>query len=304
MDTLLNIRAFLAIADAGSLSAAARKLGVAPSIVSKRIARLEDEMGVRLFERTTRKVAITTAGSRILPRFRILVQEMDEALRGARGRPLEGTLRIKSPTTIALAFMGRFFIEFQQRHPEISIDLVLLDRSVNPIEDGFDIALGAQPISYVDIVDVPLCPYPRTLVASPDYVAAHGMPGHPRDLVAHECICLQSTGSHWVFVDGDGEVSVSVRSRFTVNESGVLHDAACRGRGVTILPDFVAGKALAERRLLALLPAYPVKPMGLKALIPSKKADQPIVQLLVDEMRDYTRTPPWERGPAAVDWAI
>lgn len=305
MDTLLNIRAFLAIADAGSLSAAARALGVAPSIVSKRIARLEDEMGLALFERTTRKVAITPGGARYLSRFRVLVQELDEALRGARVRPLEGSLRIKSPTTIALAFMGRFFIDFQQRHPDISIDLVLLDRSVNPVEEGFDLALGAQPISYIDIVDVPLCPYPRMLVASPAYLASHGSPDHPRDLASHDCICLQSMGTNWVFVDGEGEVSVSVRSRFTVNDSGVLHDAACRGRGITILPDFVARRAVKTGNLTALLPAYPVKPMWLKALVPNKKIDQPVVQLLLEELCAFAQpTSPWERGPAAVEWAI
>jgi DNA-binding transcriptional LysR family regulator len=305
MDTLLNIRAFLAIADAGSLSAAARKLGVAPSVISKRIGRLEDEMGLALFARTTRKVEITPSGARFLPRYRVLVQDLDDTLKGAKQhtRPLEGSLRIKSPITVALAFFGRFFADFQARHPGIEIDLTLLDKSVNPNEEGFDLALGALPMTYPDITDIFLCEYPRVLCASPDYLAERGWPEHPRDLVGHACINLQASGTNWLFEGEGGDISVPIHSRFTVNDAGVLHDAACRGRGVAIIGEFVAHRALEEGRLVRLLPSYPVKMMWLKAMVPTKKITLPIMQLMIDELKAFTQPEaPWLHIQPAIEW--
>jgi DNA-binding transcriptional LysR family regulator len=306
MDTLLNIRAFIAIAEAGTLSAAARRLRVAPSVISKRIGRLEDEMGMALFARTTRKVEITPGGARVLPQFRAIVQELDDAVKGGRQRAqsLQGSLRIKSPVTVALAFFGRFFADFQARHPNVEIDLTLLDRSVNPSEEGFDLALGALPISYPAVTDVYLCEYPRLLCASPNYLAVHGVPEHPSELVNHECLNLQASGTNWLFQGAEGEISVPVRSRFTANDSGVLHDAACRGLGMTIIGEFIVRRALAEGRLVTLLPDFAVKTMLMKAMVPNKKMRSPIVQVLIQELKQFTQPdPPWKHTAPAIEWA-
>jgi DNA-binding transcriptional LysR family regulator len=226
-------------------------------------------------------------------------------LRGGRQRlrPLEGNLRIKSPITVATAFFGRFFADFQAKYSNIEIDLTLLDRSVNPSEEGFDLALGALSISYPAVTDIFLCEYPRVICASPDYLALHGVPEHPSDLVNHDCLNLQASGANWLFQGQEGEISVSIRSRFTVNESGVLLDAACRGRGITIIGEYIARNALSDGKLVQLLPGYSVKMMQLKAMVPTKKMRSPIVQLLVDELKLFTQPdPPWDRALPAVGW--
>lgn len=297
MDTLLNIRAFIAIAEGGSLSAAARKLNVAPSVISKRIGRLEDEMGSLLFVRTTRKAEITALGKRYLQRFRLLVQELDETLAGARRctYDLEGHLRIKCPTTIAIAYFGRFFREFQARHANVSVEMVLVDRSVNPLEEGFDLALGAMPTSYPDVVDIPLCIHENVLCAAPSYLERRGYPQHPRDLAQHDCLVVL-TSAVWVFESNQGDVIVPVRSSFSVNDGQVLHEAACHGAGITVIAEYVARESLKAGRLVSLLPGYPAKALWLKALVPSSKVNQPLIHALIEELKDFTQPlPPWNR---------
>jgi DNA-binding transcriptional LysR family regulator len=300
MDTLLNIRAFLAIADAGSLSSAARRLNVAPSVISKRIARLEDEMGSQLFVRTTRRTQITPVGERFLPEFRRLVKALDETLEGARrsAHQLQGSVRVKCPTTIAIAHFGRFFREFQARHSNVSVELVLIDRSVNPLEEGFDIALGAIPTSYPGVVDVPLCPHGNVLCASPDYLDRRGWPAHPSELADHDCLVIIASGVNWTFQGAQGELIVPVTSRFAVNDGQVLHEAACHGAGVAIIGEYVARESIRSGRLVHLLPEFPVKALWLKALVPVKKMDEPLIRELLQALKDFTQPlPPWDRPP-------
>src|SRR5688500_12436552 len=141
MNTLLNIKAFLLVARTGSFSGAARELGVAPSVVTKRITRLEDEMGAQLFIRSTRSLALTAAGERLLPQYQRLVAELDEIIGGAAAaeQGIEGHIRIKGPTTLTSTFLSPIFADFHAKNPGITMEIVLLDRSVNPLEEGFDL---------------------------------------------------------------------------------------------------------------------------------------------------------------------
>ncbi|WP_205839293.1 LysR family transcriptional regulator [Neorhizobium huautlense] len=134
MDTLINIRTFLAVARSGSFSAAGRHLGVAPSVVTKRISRLEDQMRVKLFVRSTRQLILTEVGERYLPRYQSLVKDIDDAIGGAAAvaQRIEGHLRIKAPTTVTIAFLARILSDFQQENPNVTMDVALVDRSVNP----------------------------------------------------------------------------------------------------------------------------------------------------------------------------
>ena len=176
MDTIDNMRTFLAVVRAGSFSAAARNLDTVPSVISKKINRLEDQIGAPLFIRSTRKLELTETGAQVHPRFMAIVADVTDAFADLRahGSPMAGTLRIKCPTTLCVLHFGRIITEFQAAHPEARIDLVLMDRSVNPLEEGFDIAIGAIPTSYPNVEATPLCPYPRSTVASPGYLAQAG----------------------------------------------------------------------------------------------------------------------------------
>ncbi len=283
MDTLLNIKAFLATARAGSFSAAARELGVAPSVIVKRINRLEDQMRAQLFVRSTRKLSLTETGEHYFPRYQTIVGDVEDALNGAASasNTIEGQLRIKCPTTLAILNFGDILNDFQVAHPAIALDLVLIDRSVNPVEEDFDIAIGAMPASYANVIDEPLTPYPRVLCAAPSYLEARGEPKHPIDLTGHDCLTFQTTGSTWSFESPRGLINVDVRSRFSANDSQILQSAACRGLGITMIARYIARPAIEAGHLKTLLPDYPVPELWLKALVPTHKIKRVAVQSLL-----------------------
>jgi DNA-binding transcriptional LysR family regulator len=287
LDTLLNIRAFLATARAGSFSAASRELGVAPSVVIKRINRLEDQMHAKLFLRSTRRLRLTEAGERARPRCQAILAEIEATLAGAAvPEATEGHLRIKAPTGFGTTHLGAMLAEFQLAHPRVTLETVLVDRSVNPAEEGFDIALGALPVSYAHVLDEPLCPYPRLLCASPDYVARRGEPAHPAELPDHHCLTYLATGSTWSFASPRGPVTVDVRPRFAANDSRVLLAAAERGLGVTVLPRDLATAALEAGALAPLMADFPVAPLWLKALVPEGRAGRPPLRALLAWLKE------------------
>jgi DNA-binding transcriptional LysR family regulator len=296
MDTLLNIKAFLATARAGSFSAAARQLGVAPSVVVKRINRLEDQMRAQLFTRSTRKLALTDIGERYFPRYQTLVGEVEDAINGAARSPerIEGHLRIKCPTTLTIQNFGEIINDFQAAHPGVSVEIVLIDRSVNPVEEDFDIAIGAMPASYANVIDEPLSPYPRVLCAAPAYLEGRGEPNHPIDLIGHDCLVFQTTGSTWSFESPRGLINVDVRSRFSANDSQILMAAACRGLGITMIARYIARPAIERGELKTLLPEFPVPELWLKALVPTNKIRKAAVQNLLHWIKQRMQpAPPW-----------
>jgi DNA-binding transcriptional LysR family regulator len=278
------MRAFLTTARAGSFSAAARELGVAPSVVIKRINRLEDQMRAKVFVRSTRKLTLTEAGERARPRYHAILAEIEGALSGAVATPeggIEGHLRIKAPTTFGILHLGGILSDFQIANPRVTVEIVLVDRSVNPVEEGFDLALGALPVSYAHVVDEPLCPFPRVLCAAPDYLARRGDPRHPSDLPDHDCLTYLATGSTWSFVSARGPVSVDVRPRFSANDSQVLLGAARRGIGIAVLSADVAAPALAAGAVVPVLAGFPVAPLWLKALVPEGRIGRAPVRALL-----------------------
>jgi len=283
MNPVLNITAFVRVARLGSFSAAARELGVAPSVITKRITQLEKSLEAQLVVRSTRGLALTSAGDRILPRFVRLLAEFDEIFSGEQGeRPrLEGHLRIKSPTTIATEFLGKLVAEFQYQHPGVSVDLVMMDRSVNPLEEGFDIALGALPVSYPNVIDVPVCQYELVTCCAPAYLKGKTPPRHPTELVDYECLTTILFRTTWVFESSRGALSVEVHSRLHASDSRVLREAALRGLGVAILPRFLADESIREGTLVPILQDFPVATFWLKALVPRMKMNRPVIRELV-----------------------
>ena len=301
MNTLLNIKAFLLVARTGSFSGAARELGVAPSVVTKRITRLEDEMGAQLFVRSTRALSLTTAGERLLPQYQRLVAELDEIIGAAAASEygIEGHVRLKGPTTLTSLFLGPIFCEFHARNPGLTMEIVLLDRSVNPLEENFDIVIGALPASYPNVTDFPLGPYSIALCAAPDYVETRGAPETPNELVDHDCLTSVLLGNTWIFENGSGTTagttSVEVRSKLHVNDTRVLSDATRRGIGIAILPRFLVREDLASGRLVEVMKSHPVPIFWIKAQVPRIKMNKPAVSQLVDFLKARMQpTPPWE----------
>ncbi len=285
MDSLLNIRAFVSAARGGSFSSAARDAGVSPSVITKRISQLEHTLGVVLFQRSTRNLKLTDAGAEMLPRCLRLVADFEDTIRSGRMRgQIAGRLRIKAPSTVTSLLLGGLFSDFAIDNPGVVLDLVLLDRSVNPIEEGFDLAISARPATYPSVIDTPLSSYPCVLCASPQYLAEHAAPQHPSDLIDHECLVSVLYGGAWRFESESGEIAVDVRARLSANDGRVLLEAARRGVGIAILPEFVARGDVASGRLIALMPDFRPATLWLKALVPATRTRDPMVRALLDHL--------------------
>jgi len=301
MDTFLNLQAFVAAADAGSFSAAGRRLRVVASVVSKRVDQLEWRIQGRLFERSTRKLTLTDLGERYLPRVRELVRQTEETLGGMAGSTgeIEGHIRVKVPSTLGTLYLSELLQGFLRSQPSVSLDVVLADRSVNPAEEGFDIAIGARPETYGGVQDYPLCLMRRRLCASPAYLRRHGAPAHPSDLHRHDCLVFATSGPHWEFHGPQGLVAAHVRPKLRTNDGAAILHAACRGAGIALLADYLAGPALARGELVQVLPGYGVPEIWLKALVPAGRADLPRVRMLLRWLQQHLAEPQaWSREVA------
>jgi DNA-binding transcriptional LysR family regulator len=299
MDTVQNLKAFLAVARAGSFSAAARQAGLATSVVAKRVDQLEAAIQAPLFARSTRRLALTDLGRDWLARVRSVVGDVDE-LMAAAGRPrdeLEGPLRLKAPTTLAALYLGDMLARFQMRHPKVAIDIVLTDRALNPAEEGFDLAISVFGAAYGGVIDVPLCPVQRTVCAAPAYLAARGVPRHPRELAAHDTLNFQPTGDVWTFESAKGPASVAVHPRLNANDGRVLLAAARAGAGIALLSNYVAQPALRSGALVPILPGFTVPEIWMKALVPERRRHVARVRALVDVLKAGFSPPPWETAP-------
>lgn len=296
MDQLANLRAFVASADGGSFSAAARQLGVVPSVIAKRIAQLEWQIRAPLFTRSTRKLSLTDVGERYLPTLRSLVRQVEETLAGmsrANGE-LEGHVRIKIPTTLGSLYLGPMLNEFLRHQPRLSMDVVLADRSVNPVEEGFDIAIGALPELYGHVLDKPLCALTRVACAAPAYLAAHGTPQHPAELREHACLVFATSGARWEFLGPQGPMGIDVSPRLKTNDGQALCQAAVHAQGIAVLADYLAAPELRSGRLVEVLPAYQVPQIWLKALVPRNRAELPRIRNLLDWLEQrFAARPPW-----------
>lgn len=298
MDTLSNLKAFVATADAGSFSAAARQLGLVPSVISKRIDQLEWLIRAPLFTRTTRKLTLTDVGERYLHTVRQVIGQVDDALAGmarASGE-LEGHIRVKLPTTLAVLYLSDILNEFLKSQPRISMDIVLADRSVNPIEEGFDIAIGALPELYGRVQDKPLRLMKRYLCAAPAYLERMGTPQHPGDLVDHDCLVFTTSGARWEFQSPQGLTGIDVRAKLRTNDGLALCEATIAGTGIAVLADYIAQSALDAGQLVEVMQPYAVPGIWLKALVPTNRLDLPRVRMLLDWLEKKLKPgKPWDK---------
>ena len=302
MDTIANLKAFVATADAGSLSGAARQLGVVPSVISKRIDQLEWRIRASLFNRSTRKLALTDVGERYLLTVRETIRQVDDTLAGmARASSeLEGHIRVKIPTTLGVLYLSEILNDFLRSQPMISMDIVLADRSVNPLEEGFDIAIGALAELYGQVQDLPLCLMKRFLCAAPSYLERRGTPMRPADLAGHDCLVFTTSGARWEFQSDQGLIGIDVRPKLSTNDGAAICQAALAGGGIAVLSDYLASAALQSGQLLEVLPGFAVPGLWLKALVPTKRIELPRVRMLLDWLEQNLKPlPPWDNTQRA-----
>ena len=285
MDTLTNLKTFMAVARYGGFTDAAKQLDVVPSLVAKRIAQLELALGTRLFERSTRQVAITEAGIQLRSRAAGLLTEFDELVRTVErdDKKLEGHIRIMAPTTLTMMHLGKTLSAFMAQHERITMEIALVDLSSNPEEKSFDLAISGRAATYDGVLDVPLCSTQPVLVASPECVEKRlSNLNHPRELAEQSCLVFSPTGSRWNFQSNRGVLSVEVNSRLVADDNITLLQAALIGMGVAILPGYIARPALASGELVELLPAYPVQDTWFRAYVPKRRMRVARIQALID----------------------
>ena len=294
MDTLVNLRAFLATAEAAGFSAAARKLNVSTSVVSKRVTQLEAQIGTVLFHRSTRQLRLTEAGQRYVHRARSVVAEVGDLLSrmGEKDRDLVDHLRIKAPTSLTIARLADVFSTFQTQNPRLKLEIVLIDRPVDPVTEGVDIAIGAFPHSFGGVVDEPLYPIKRLLCASPSYLKTQSTPRHPRDLIDHRCLSFLPTGPEWMFDGPRGRITIQVRPMLSSNEGHVLVKSAIAGNGIAFISHYLVADALDSGRLQVVLPDFPIPELWVKATIPERRINSAAVQALLQQLkRSHTPAP-------------
>ncbi len=297
MDRLATMQAFVAVAEAGGFAPAARRLGIAASVMTKRIAQLEAHLGVRLLARTTRSVRLTEEGAAYLaPCTRILaeVMEADAAVAGARAEAT-GTLRVSAPTSLGIARVAPVLSALQARHPRLAVELVLLDRAVDAVAEGFDAVLRDQPGAPDENLRVlRLARLSRLVCASPAYIERRGEPADPQALAGHDCIhySFLVTGRRWTFAadaagKGSGEIGVTVRPYFASNNGRVMLEAALAGRGIALLPRFLVAESLAAGSLVRLLADFPVPSEWITLVYAPAAALTARVRLLVAALRRH-----------------
>ncbi|UWU14744.1 LysR family transcriptional regulator [Rhizobium sullae] len=285
--TLERMRTFVRVAERGSLSAVAREFGVGQSTVTRHLRELEEAVGVPLLSRTTRRVTLTDEGSRYyansLQILRLVERAGDEA-RGTRGAPA-GTIRISCTAAFGVLHVSRLTFAFQDRYPDIGIDLSLTDERVDLVREGVDIALRLGPLTDSSMKLRALGQSRRLLVAAPDYLAARGRPAVPQDLSAHEGIRMSNVaGSDTLALQGpSGERHVvPFGGRFRVDHGLAAREALVAGRGIAPAHRWLVDDLLAAGRLEAILPDYSLPHIPLSMLIVPERAGVARVRLLVD----------------------
>jgi DNA-binding transcriptional LysR family regulator len=284
MDMLLKLKAFIASADAGSFSEAARQLHASPSVIMKRVDELEWNFKATLFERSTRRLTLTDPGHGYLTHARQLVRSYDDMLTGAILSPgsIEGPIRIKVPGVFMRQGLGAVFTRFRQQYPQVQLDIITSDRGGNPAADGFDIAVGMDQMAYPDVLERVMRPFPRLLCAAPAYLALHAEPQHPRELIHHPCLTFATAGSIWGFDSPEGRIEVDVRPVLISNDSSYLCTAACEGQGIVQLALPFVADALQTGQLLPVLQAFPLVARWVKLMVPAARLELARVKLLHD----------------------
>lgn len=298
MDRLTGLVAFARVAEAKSFSEAARRLGLSKSAVSKQVAALEERLGARLVNRTTRQLSLTEAGLRLYERAARIMAEAEEAelevARQADGP--RGRLKVNAPMTFGTMHLGRAVADFLTGHPEVEIELELNDRFVDLVEEGFDLGVRIAGLPDSSFVARKLAPARQVLFASPAYIAAHGAPASPEELRARNCLIYSyRAGSRaWRFEGADGPVLVQPQGNLVCNNGETLRDAALCGLGLALGPSFIVGEQLKSGALVELLPEAIPQDRAIWAIWPHRRL-APKVRAFVDFLaRRFGPRPYWD----------
>lgn len=293
-DDLQSLLCFARVVETGSFTKAAQLLGLSKSVVSTRVASLEDRLGEPLLMRTTRRVTVTAAGARIYPHARGMVEA--GALATASGPSAAGgTIRISAPVTLSQMLLARPLHRFLARRSDARIELLLNDRLVDLVEERIDVAIRVTKLKDSGLIARRLATTPIDVCGAPAYFRAHGRPARPEELVRHNCLRygLLRADHEWRFYGRAGRVDLAVDGNFETTNGTMLREAALAGIGVTILPRFMTYEALQRGQLERVLDEFTPPPMGIYAVRSGRRAPPPLVGELLQFLEQELRRQPW-----------
>jgi DNA-binding transcriptional LysR family regulator len=286
MDKLASIRAFTKVVVHGSYSEAARELRLSRSAVSKHVSDLEEELGVQLLNRTTRSARPTESGQAYYERCVAILADLEEAdlaTTRAQAEP-RGILRVNAPMSFGTLHLGEAVADFMGKYPELQIQLILSDQLIDPVQEGFDVTLRIADLPSSSLIARKIVPANRVLCAAPAYLERRGTPQHPNDLRTHDCLSYGhlATGNQWKLTGPDGDHWIPIPWTLCTNNAEVLRDAAVKGRGIALLPTFIAGADLRQGTLRGILADYKAPELSLYAIYPPNRHLSVKVRLFID----------------------
>jgi DNA-binding transcriptional LysR family regulator len=283
MDRLIGMRTFALVVDSGSFAAAAKRLAVSPATVTHNVQLLEDYFGVRLLNRTTRKLSLTEVGQQYYDYCARILADIEEAERfvaSSQATP-RGLLRLNTSVWLANV-VAPLIPEFSASFPNVSFEVIMTHQMVDMVERGFDLAVRAGPLPDSSLICRRIGIVPLTLCAAPDYLARRGTPERPADLISHNCLTFTNISQRWRLAGAEGEIEIDVTGNLRSNNFEVLRRATLAGHGISLLP--VAGliTELKEGRLVPLLPNYRTDDPIVHAIYPASRYLSTAVRAFLD----------------------
>ncbi len=305
MDKLDAMNVLVKVVASGSFSEAARRLGVTRSAISKAITQLEQELGARLLDRTTRRVAPTEAGLAYYERCLAILAQISETeaqISRLHDEP-KGVLKVNAPMSFGTLYLGRAIADFMERHGDLKVELTLTDRMVDPLEEGVDVTVRIGAMVDSSLIARRISSARVALVASPDYIAQHGEPETPQDLISHRCLHYghSTTVPRWSLTEDGQPITVPIAACLSSNNGDTLRDAAVKGIGIARLPSFLVSGDLDEGRLVIVLADYPPQDITIHALYAPNRFLAAKTRLFIDFLVERFGTPAWEKTAAAVE---
>lgn len=298
MNTLADLDIFARVVTAGSMSAAGRELGYSPAVISKRIRKLEERLGIRLLQRTTRQIAMTEAGQGFYERVVAILASAEEAEAwvSRSSSAVRGLLRVSAPTSFGRLHVAPHLAPFLDRYPELTIELVLSDAFVDIVGEGFDLAIRIADLQDSSLVARRLASNHRVLCATPSYLAARGAPATIVDLQRHRL--LTHNADQWRLEGPDGPAAVRVTSPLRTNSSEVVREAVLAGAGIALRSTWDVGPELRSGRLVQVLPGWGgSRRVAIHAVYPSRRHLAQKVRVFIDHLAAlYGPTPAWDEG--------
>lgn len=297
MDKLQEMASFVAVVDAGSFIRAADTSGISKAAVSRHVSDLEHRLGVRLLHRTTRRLSLTVEGQAFHARCKELLASVDEAeseITSEKGEP-SGLLRVNAPLTFGVLHLAPLWGRFADLYPKVSLDLTLGDRVVDLVDEGYDLAVRITAMASSVLISRKLASTRMVLCASPEYLAKHGSPTHPRELSSHRTVAYTywSTRDEWEFTGPEGAVNVTVNAPIHANNGDTCRLAALEHQGIILQPTFLIADDLRRGTLVEVMPEFRSIELGIFAVYPTRKFLPLKVRRLIDFLAEAFRHPQW-----------